>query len=143
MKWTPRHVLVLLLILVASLGVLGAAVVYQYWYVLDKQVVEAKVEIMEGQTIGLAVGKELLDFGKVPQDGRGVRRATMESKVPATAIISINGMDELLSVSQNRITLEPNTPVQVEFVVTAANTTAPGNYSAIVTIKYVRTTLRK
>jgi hypothetical protein len=132
-----RSVFILLLVAAACVGIFGAVLLYTQWYTLDKQVVEAKVEVVTGQHIGFALDKDMLNFGKVPQDGQGIRKATMQSHIPATAVIQIDGLP-MLSASEYKIALEADQPIAVVFTVDVPPETPVGNYSGTVTITYFR-----
>ncbi len=131
--------LIILIIAASIAGTLGAYTFYSEWYVLDVQEVPVRFQVSTGQTIGFALDKDVLAFGRIPPGGKAERGATIESYLPSRAVITMSdNLASILTTTENNILLEARTPQQINFVLSIPESMDAGNYTGQVRITYFR-----
>jgi hypothetical protein len=128
-----------LLVLAGFLTSLGAGIVFYDWYTISDRVVEVQVRFTNGSDIGFNTGTDRLYFGTVAPEGFSERKTTLVSAKESIAVVRLQGdTAQWITVSENRLHLEPNIPHDLHFKLTAPSDAVPGEYTGTVIITYHR-----
>lgn len=105
----------------------------------------ASVEIInrtQNYTVGVDVGTDRLDFGLIPAAENFVtKHINLENKLEGDAKVRVSGRGNiagLLDFSQDSTILTAKERTTVDVVLTASNTTFPGNYTGEIDVRIIR-----
>ena len=131
-----RNKAIVLVVIVALVGVLGAWFLYNEWYVLDRFTVNTSLKVSDSG-IGFNADTDKIAFGKGPRGSVLERYVHVESAVPAEVLFRFDAPyaswiyypRTLLDAGEEReVKIEARIPYDAE----------PGNYSGTMEVVYVR-----
>ncbi len=139
-KGIPTHKAAILLAVAVLITAGITALVYSSYKILNYEEFEVKLQVSDKQRIGFNLDPGVFNFGKVPQGSVAKRNATVSQNYPQDVVvrIEIEGIKDLVSVSQNYFILPTNITREIEIIARIPENKSAGNYSGKLKVYYLR-----